>query len=52
MTEPTMQARAQVVDLVLAADHRHVQGHGGDDQGYDADGDIDVEDPAPARGHP
>jgi hypothetical protein len=40
---------AQVVDLVLAADHRHLEGHRGHDQGGQADRQVDVEDPAPAR---
>ena len=39
---------AQVVDLVLAPDHRHLQHRRGDHQRGQADGQVDVEDPAPA----
>ena len=42
------QRRAQVVDGVLAADGRQLQGHRCDDEGGDANRQVDIEDPAPA----
>ena len=45
---PDDGGRAQVVDRVLAADHRHLEGGRGDHQRGEADGQVDVEDPAPA----
>ena len=41
--------RTQVVDPVVASDQWHVQGARGDEQGREADRDVQPEDPAPAR---
>src|SRR6202044_2411335 len=43
------QGGAPVVDGVLAPLGRDVEDAGDDEQGDDADGDVDVEDPAPAQ---
>jgi hypothetical protein len=49
MNMPTDQGRAEVVDPVLAAAQGQLQRHRRDRQHGQADRQVDVEDPAPAR---